>query len=159
MERESKKGRDMGASGQQLHMWVALPSKGLFCFAAVKKKEKKSKSGEKKDSHVGKIQGESGQKAAAPLLALGKEDQVSKRSSEPARKASEEKIEEGQLLPPILDPKQPLPSATRKAGKQASPALPPVQLPSLVPPKKEAPKTVLAELKKKIAPSLEAGLC
>ncbi|XP_039197696.1 histone-lysine N-methyltransferase 2A isoform X3 [Crotalus tigris] len=137
-----------------------MPSKAYLQkqAKAVKKKEKKSKSGEKKDSHVGKIQEESGQKAAASPLALGKEDQASKRSSEPARKASEEKIEEGQLLPPILDPKQPLPSATRKAGKQASPALSPIQLPSLVPPKKEAPKTVLAELKKKIAPSLEAAI-
>lgn len=131
----------------------------LFCFAAVKKKEKKSKSGEKKDSHLGKVQGEPGQKAAVPPLALGKEDQASKRSSEPARKASEEKIEEGQLPPPVPDPKQPFPSATRKAGKQAPPALPPVQLPNSGPPKKEAPKTVLAEPKKKVAPSLEAGTC
>ncbi|KAG8141706.1 hypothetical protein E2320_007269 [Naja naja] len=124
---------------------------------AVKKKEKKSKSGEKKDSHLGKVQGEPGQKAAAPPLALGKEDQASKRSSEPAWKASEGKVEEGQLPPPVLDPKQPLLSATRKAGKQAPPALPPVQLPSSGPPKKEAPKTVLAEPKKKAPPSLEAA--
>ncbi|XP_058050481.1 histone-lysine N-methyltransferase 2A isoform X4 [Ahaetulla prasina] len=137
-----------------------MPSKAYLQkqAKAVKKKEKKSKSGEKKDSHLGKIQGEPGQKAAAPPLALGKEDQASKRSSEPARKASEGKIEEGQLPLPVPDPKQPLPSATRKAGKQAPPALSPVQLPSSGPPKKEAPKTVLAEPKKKAVPFLEAAI-
>ncbi|XP_026564957.1 histone-lysine N-methyltransferase 2A isoform X4 [Pseudonaja textilis] len=137
-----------------------MPSKAYLQkqAKAVKKKEKKSKTGEKKDSHPGKVQGEPGQKAGAPPLALGKEDQASKRSSEPARKASEGKTEEGQLPPPVPDPKQPLLSATRKAGKQALPALPPAQLPSSGPPKKEAPKTVLAEPKKKAPPSLEAAI-
>ncbi|XP_013911320.1 PREDICTED: histone-lysine N-methyltransferase 2A-like, partial [Thamnophis sirtalis] len=148
-----------------------MPSKAYLQkqAKAVKKKERKSKSGEKKDGQLGKVQGEPKAAAAAaaaappppppPPPALGKEDPASKKSSEQARKASEGKMEEGQLPPPPApDPKQPLPSATRKAGKQAPPALPPAQPPSSGPPKKEAPKTLLAEPKKKTAPSLETAV-
>ncbi|XP_070621810.1 histone-lysine N-methyltransferase 2A isoform X2 [Erythrolamprus reginae] len=139
-----------------------MPSKAYLQkqAKAVKKKEKKSKSLEKKDSSLGKAQGEPGEKAAtAAPPALGKEDPAPKRSSEPARKASEGKTEDGQPPPPPApDPKQPLPSAARKAGKQAAPALPPAQPPSSGPPRKEAPKTVPADPKKKVAPSLEAAI-
>ncbi|XP_063166925.1 histone-lysine N-methyltransferase 2A isoform X2 [Candoia aspera] len=133
-----------------------MPSKAYLQkqAKAVKKKEKKSKPSEKKE----KIQGEPGQKATAPPLALGKEDHASRKGSEPARKTGEEKIEEGPLPPPVPDPKQALPSASRKTSKQAPPPMPPTQLPSSGPPRKEAPKAILAEPKKKLAPPLEAAI-
>ncbi|XP_061449175.1 histone-lysine N-methyltransferase 2A isoform X1 [Rhineura floridana] len=141
-----------------------MPSKAYLQkqAKAVKKKEKKSKSSEKRESQAVKSQAEPGQKATAPPLTLVKEDQASKRGSEPAWKPNEEKSEEGPppLTPPLPDTKQaPLPVA-RKTSKQA---LPPTQVaptppPSTGPPKKEASKTIPAEPKKKAAPPPEAGI-
>ncbi|XP_034994898.2 histone-lysine N-methyltransferase 2A isoform X1 [Zootoca vivipara] len=142
-----------------------MPSKAYLQkqAKAVKKKEKKSKSSEKKEIHAGKSQPEAGQKAAAPQLNLTKEDHASKRGSEPARKPNEEKSEEGppSLTPPPPDTKQATPPAARKTGKQQAPPpmqVPPTPPPSMGPTKKEAPKTIPAEPKKKAAPPPEVGI-
>ncbi|XP_053125298.1 histone-lysine N-methyltransferase 2A isoform X2 [Hemicordylus capensis] len=137
-----------------------MPSKAYLQkqAKAVKKKEKKCRSSEKKESHAGKNQSDPGQKAATQP-SLAKEDHASKRSSEPARKPSEEKSEEGPLLP-LPDTKQAPLSAARKTGKQAPAPMPvaPSSPPSSGPPKKDVPKVIPAESKKKPAPPPEAGL-
>ncbi|XP_015269182.1 PREDICTED: histone-lysine N-methyltransferase 2A [Gekko japonicus] len=133
-----------------------MPSKAYLQkqAKAVKKKEKKSKSSDKKESHAGKSQSESGQKAA-PQPVLAREEHPAKRGSEPARKPSEEKSEEG---PPPAPPdhRQAPPPAARKAGKQVPAPSPPP--PSSCPPRREAPKSIPAEPKKKPALPPEAGI-
>ncbi|KAL8173483.1 UNVERIFIED_CONTAM: Histone-lysine N-methyltransferase 2A, partial [Gekko kuhli] len=132
-----------------------MPSKAYLQkqAKAVKKKEKKSRSSDKKESHAGKSQSDSGQKAA-PQPVPAREEHSAKRGSEPARKPSEEKSEEG----PPPDNKQAPPPAVRKTGKQALAPVPsPPPPPSLCPPRKEAPKSIPAEPKKKPALPPEAG--
>lgn len=116
---------------------------------------------EKKETQSGKSQAEPPQKAAPAQLPQAKENHAPKRGPEAARKPSEEKSEEGGPLPlPLPEPKQAPPSAGRKMGKQPLPlgqvaSAPPM---SSAPPKKEAPKTIPGEPKKKPPPP-EAGMC
>nr|XP_008121074.2 PREDICTED: LOW QUALITY PROTEIN: histone-lysine N-methyltransferase 2A [Anolis carolinensis] len=140
-----------------------MPSKAYLQkqAKAAKRKEKRSKPNEKKESQAGKGQSEPGQKAAPAQPPLPKEGQTPRRASDPvARKPSEEKGEEGP--PPTLpDPKPALPSVTRKSGKQAAPSAPAPPVPALAPgpPKKEAPKILVpAEPKKKAAPPQDAAI-
>nr|XP_056716404.1 histone-lysine N-methyltransferase 2A [Euleptes europaea] len=137
-----------------------MPSKAFLQkqAKAVKKKEKKSKSSDKKENHAGKSQSDCGQKAALQPVPA-REDHTAKKGSEPARKPSEEKSEEGLPSAPP-DNKQAPPPAGRKTSKQAPlpllvPSPPP---PSSVPPRKEAPKSIPAEPKKKPALPPEAGV-
>ncbi|EMP33388.1 Histone-lysine N-methyltransferase MLL [Chelonia mydas] len=138
-----------------------MPSKAYLQKQAkvVKKKEKKSKTNEKKESHSGKNQVDSGQKPA-PQTVLAKEDNALKKSSEPARKPSEEKNEEGNTSVPVLESKQVTASGARKTGKQAPQPLqvPLCQPPSSGPLKKEVPKTTPSEPKKKQTPQPELGI-
>ncbi|XP_073177043.1 histone-lysine N-methyltransferase 2A isoform X4 [Lepidochelys kempii] len=138
-----------------------MPSKAYLQKQAkvVKKKEKKSKTSEKKESHSGKNQVDSGQKPA-PQTVLAKEDNALKKSSEPARKPSEEKNEEGNTSVPVLESKQVTASGARKTGKQAPQPLqvPLCQPPSSGPLKKEVPKTIPSEPKKKQTPQPELGI-
>ncbi|XP_031202150.1 histone-lysine N-methyltransferase 2A isoform X6 [Mastomys coucha] len=129
---------------------------------AVKKKEKKSKATEKKESKestVVKSSLESAQKAAQPPR---EEPPPKKSSSEPPpRKPVEEKSEEGTAPAPAPapEPKQISTPASRKSSKQVSqPAavIPPQPL-STAPQKKEAPKAIPNEPKKKQPPPPEPG--
>lgn len=127
-------------------------------FLAAKKKEKKSKTNEKKESHSGKSQLDSGQKQT-PQAVVPREDNSGKKSSEPARKPVEEKHEDGNSSVPVSEPKQVPVSGTRKTGKQMSQPvqLPPPQPPSSGPLKKEAPKPSTSEPKKKQTAQPEIG--
>lgn len=129
-----------------------------FFFLAAKKKEKKSKTNEKKESHSGKNQLDSGQKPT-PQSVVSREDNAIKKSSEPARKPAEEKHEDGNSSVLVPEPKQVPAPGTRKTGKQtAQPVpLPPSQPPSSGPLKKEAPKLATSEPKKKQTPQPEIG--
>lgn len=129
-----------------------------FFFLAAKKKEKKSKTNEKKESHSGKNQLDSGQKQT-PQAVVPREDNSGKMSCEPARKPVEEKHEDGNSSIPVSEPKQVPASGTRKTGKQISQPvqLPPSQPPSSGPLKKEAPKLSTSEPKKKQTPQPEIG--
>ncbi|XP_060107615.1 histone-lysine N-methyltransferase 2A [Heteronotia binoei] len=133
-----------------------MPSKAYLQkqAKAVKKKEKKSKSSDKKESQVVKSQLDSGQKAA-PQPTPAREDHTAKKGSELVRKATEEKVEEGPAPAPP-DSKQALPPAVRKTGKQAPVPSPPP--PCSGPPRKEAPKSIPVEPKKKPTLPPEAGV-
>ncbi|XP_019367658.1 PREDICTED: histone-lysine N-methyltransferase 2A isoform X1 [Gavialis gangeticus] len=138
-----------------------MPSKAYLQkqAKAVKKKEKKSKTNEKKESHSGKNQLDSGQKPVPPTV-LAREDNALKKNSEPARKPSEEKSEEGGSSVPVSESKQVAASGSRKTGKQAPQPVqvpPSSQLPSSGPLKKEVPKPVPPEPKKKQTPQPELG--
>lgn len=129
---------------------------------AVKKKEKKSKTTEKKESKEStavKSPLEPAQKAAPPP----REEPAPKKSSSepPPRKPVEEKSEEGgaPAPAPAPEPKQVSAPASRKSSKQVSQpaAVVPPQPPSTAPQKKEAPKAVPSEPKKKQPPPPEPG--
>ncbi|XP_076781061.1 histone-lysine N-methyltransferase 2A isoform X7 [Arvicanthis niloticus] len=143
-----------------------MPSKAFLQkqTKAVKKKEKKSKSTEKKESKestVVKSPLESAQKAAPPP----REEPAPKKSSiePPPRKPVEEKSEDGgapaPAPAPAPEPKQVNTPASRKSSKQVSqpPAVVPPQPPSTALQKKEAPKAVPSEPKKKQPPPPEPG--
>ncbi|XP_078538373.1 histone-lysine N-methyltransferase 2A isoform X2 [Lissotriton helveticus] len=128
-----------------------MPSKAYLQKQAkvVKKKEKKSKSGEKKESHMGKNLLDSGQKSEPPG------DPVPKKSEPPPKKVIEEKMDEASTTVPPVESKPVSSPQTRKTRK---PSPPPPAAPLITPhsisgpPKKEVPRTAPSELKKK--PSL-----
>ncbi|KAJ1189962.1 hypothetical protein NDU88_006703 [Pleurodeles waltl] len=128
-----------------------MPSKAFLHKQAkvVKKKEKKSKSDEKRESHMGKNLLDSGQKSEPPG------DPVPKKSEPPPKKVIEEKMDEASTLVPPEESKQVSSPQTRKARKpspppSAAPLITPHSIPG--PPKKEVPRTAPSEPKKK--PSL-----
>ncbi|XP_069470536.1 histone-lysine N-methyltransferase 2A isoform X3 [Ambystoma mexicanum] len=127
-----------------------MPSKANLQKQAkvVKKKEKKNKSGEKKESHVGKNALDSGQKSEPP-------GDPTPKKSEPPPKVNEEEQEEASTPVPPPEPKQASSPTARKQCKTSPPQPPAPPLApeaSPAPPKKEMLKTTPSESKKKLSP-------
>ncbi|XP_039743996.1 histone-lysine N-methyltransferase 2A isoform X6 [Pteropus medius] len=139
-----------------------MPSKAYLQkqAKAVKKKEKKSKTSEKKESKESSVVKNLVDSSQKPTPSVREDPAPKKSNSEPPlRRPIEEKSEEGTASAPGPESKQVTTPTSRKSSKQASqpaPAIPP-QPPSTAPLRKEVPKTVPSEPKKKQPPPQESG--
>lgn len=126
----------------------------------MKKKEKKSKTSEKKESKESSVVKNLVDSSQKPTPSVREDPAPKKSNSEPPlRRPIEEKSEEGTASAPGPESKQVTTPTSRKSSKQASqpaPAIPP-QPPSTAPLRKEVPKTVPSEPKKKQPPPQESG--
>ncbi|ELK11862.1 Histone-lysine N-methyltransferase HRX [Pteropus alecto] len=139
-----------------------MPSKAYLQkqAKAVKKKEKKSKTSEKKESKESSVVKNLVDSSQKPTPSVREDPAPKKSNSEPPlRRPIEEKSEEGTASAPGPESKQVTTPTSRKSSKQASqpaPVIPP-QPPSTAPLRKEVPKTVPSEPKKKQPPPQESG--